>query len=81
QRFSIEIKDKSGNVSKVVLLENLSALGYTSGKIDSTKINGEDQHALAALVNPIDSKVNIYVNAITVTNISTLNLSAEFYLR
>ncbi|WP_252249398.1 DUF6143 family protein [Clostridium sp. VAP23] len=45
------------------------------------KLIGEDQHALAALVNPIGSKVNIYVNAITVTNISTLNLSAEFYLR
>lgn len=42
QRFSIEIKDKSGNTSKIVLPENLSALAYTQGKIDSTKINGED---------------------------------------
>lgn len=42
---------------------------------------GQDQHALAALVNPVTSNVNIYVNAITVTNISELNLSAEFYLK
>lgn len=42
---------------------------------------GEDQHALAALVNPITSNVNIYANAITVTNISDLNLSSEIYLK
>lgn len=42
---------------------------------------GQDQHALAALVNPITSNVNIYINAITVTNISELNLSSEFYLK
>lgn len=40
----------------------------------------EDQHALVALKNPSNSHVNIYVNAITVTNISDLNLSSEFYL-
>ncbi len=45
------------------------------------KLIGENQNILAALVNPIDSKVDLYVNAITVTNISPLNLSAEFYLR
>ncbi|GAB6169798.1 DUF6143 family protein [Clostridium carnis] len=44
-------------------------------------LTGKDQHALAALVNPINSNVNIYVNAITVTNISEINLSAEFYLK
>ncbi|SFD36631.1 DUF6143 family protein [Clostridium uliginosum] len=42
---------------------------------------GQDQHALAELVNPITSNVNIYVNAIAVTNISELNLSSEFYLK
>lgn len=44
-------------------------------------LTGENEHALAALLNPIDSNRNIYVNAITITNISDLNLSAEFYLR
>ena len=42
---------------------------------------GENQHALAALKNPVCSQVDVYVNAITVTNISGLYLSAEFYLR
>ncbi|MGL6105214.1 DUF6143 family protein [Romboutsia sp.] len=44
-------------------------------------LTGQDQHALAALVNPITSRVNIYLNAITITNISALSLSAEFYVR
>ncbi|MGL4772607.1 MAG: DUF6143 family protein [Clostridium sp.] len=43
-------------------------------------LSGQDSHALAALVNPSDSNVNIYVNAITVTNISPKNISAEIYL-
>lgn len=42
---------------------------------------GENQHALAALKNPSNSYVNVYVNAITVTNVSGLNVSSEFYLR
>lgn len=44
-------------------------------------LTGENGKALVALVNPIVSKVNIFVNAITVTNTSELNLSAEFYLK
>lgn len=44
-------------------------------------ISGSTQHALAALVNPCNSKINIFVNAITITNISPSNLSADFYLR
>jgi hypothetical protein len=44
-------------------------------------LTGENEHALAALKNPVYSKRNIYVNAMTITNISELNLSAEFYLR
>lgn len=44
-------------------------------------ISGATEHALVALVNPPNSKKNIYVNAITITNISGVNLSAEFYLR
>lgn len=44
-------------------------------------ISGGTKHALAALVNPPNSRKNIYVNAITLTNISGVNLSAEFYLR
>lgn len=42
---------------------------------------GRNGHALAALVNPIDSNVTIYVNAMTITNISALNISAEFYVK
>jgi hypothetical protein len=44
-------------------------------------LTGETEHALAALLNPIKSNRNIYVNAITITNISALNISAEFYLK
>lgn len=43
-------------------------------------LTGENQHATVALRNPSNSHVNIYVNAITVTNISELNISSEFYL-
>jgi len=43
-------------------------------------LTGENEHALAALVNPINSTKNIYVNAMTITNISEFCLSAEFYL-
>ena len=42
---------------------------------------GPDCHAIAALVNPAASNVNIYLNAVTVTNISDENLSAEIYIR
>ncbi|WMJ21937.1 DUF6143 family protein [Paludicola sp. MB14-C6] len=45
------------------------------------KLKGECQHALVALRNPSSSHVNIYVNAITVTNVSAQNISSEFYLR
>lgn len=44
-------------------------------------LTGQNQHALAALVNPSSSNVTIYMNAITVTNISDLNVSAEVYLK
>lgn len=41
----------------------------------------EDTNAIVVLSNPSKSNVNLYVNAITVTNISDSHLSAEFYLR
>lgn len=44
-------------------------------------LTGESKNAIVTLSNPCDSNVNLYVNAITVTNISEFNLSAEFYLR
>lgn len=44
-------------------------------------LTGQNGRALVALVNPINSNRNIYVNAMTITNISSLNISAEFYLR
>ena len=44
-------------------------------------LEGQSPRAIAALVNPKCSNVDIYVNAITITNISEANLSAEFYLR
>lgn len=40
-----------------------------------------DERSLATLENPYDSNVNLYINAITVTNISGLSVSAEIYLR
>ena len=47
----------------------------------TTVLPGENQLALAALKNPLRSNVNVYVNAITVTNHSELSVSAEIYLR
>jgi len=44
-------------------------------------LNGENGLALAALVNPRNSGVNIYLNAITVTNLSEQRISAEIYLK
>lgn len=44
-------------------------------------LTGQNERALAALLNPINSNKNIYVNAITITNISSLNISSEFYLK
>ena len=44
-------------------------------------ISGQSKHALAVLNNPFDSERILYVNAITITNISDKSLSAEFYLR
>lgn len=44
-------------------------------------LTGGGGRALAALVNPYDSGVNIYLNAITVTNISQLSVSAEIYVK
>lgn len=45
------------------------------------KLTGQNQQAHVALKNPSNSHVNVFVNAITVTNISALNISAEIYLR
>ena len=36
---------------------------------------------LAAHTNPYDSKVNLYVNVITITNTSESDVSTEFYVR
>lgn len=44
-------------------------------------LSGQTQKAMAALVNPINSNRTIYLNAMTITNISNANLSAEFYLK
>lgn len=48
---------------------------------ETPTLTGVDEHALALLLNPFNSKRNIYINAMTITNISNLNVSAEFYLR
>lgn len=42
QSFSIEVKDKNGNISKVILPKNLVALEYTEGKIEITPIFDEE---------------------------------------
>lgn len=44
-------------------------------------LSGESGQALVALVNPSYSNSNIYVNAMTVTNLSDNNLSVEIYVR
>lgn len=48
---------------------------------ETPTISGECKYALGVLYNPCDSKQLIYVNTITITNISDENLSAEFYMR
>lgn len=44
-------------------------------------LSGQNTHAIAALANPPHSNVNMYLNAITVTNTSSLSVSAEIYLK
>lgn len=44
-------------------------------------LTGPTSKAIVALVNPTTSNVNIYLNAITVSNVSSESLSAEIYLR
>lgn len=44
-------------------------------------LSGADSKALVALVNPSTSNVNIYLNAITVSNILGSNLSSQIYLK
>ena len=43
-------------------------------------LTGEGGRALVTLVNPRNSGVNIFLNAITVTNLSELSVSAEIYV-
>lgn len=44
------------------------------------QLNANSSTALIALVNPRCSYVNLYINAITVTNLLQDNFSAEFYI-
>lgn len=44
-------------------------------------LSGTNSNAAAALFNPPHSNVNLYLNVITVTNISSQNVSAEIYLK
>ena len=46
----------------------------------TTILSSQNQHALVALSNPSNSNVNIYLNAITITNFATTSLSAQIYL-
>lgn len=48
---------------------------------ETPTICGENKYALGILYNPCDSRRILYVNAITITNLSDKTLSAEFYLR
>ena len=72
-------KKKSTKVSIEYPLYQSEKGNYFIGQTPS--LTGETEQALAALINPIDSNRNIYINAMTITNISAFNLSAEFYLR
>ncbi|MBE5961909.1 MAG: hypothetical protein E7256_11125 [Lachnospiraceae bacterium] len=44
-------------------------------------INKETKYAAVQLRNPSDSCRTLYINAITITNLSGENIGAEFYLR
>lgn len=74
---------KDGNLNTEISIEYpLSQSQKGHYFIGQTPIlTGPDSQAIAALVNPRKSNINIYLNAITVTNISDKDLSAEIYLR
>lgn len=42
QQFTVELKDSAGNLSRVILPENLNALGYTPGEIGHTPLEDLD---------------------------------------
>ncbi len=71
--------DKNIEVSKDYPLYESEKGRYFIGQ--TPIISGQTKQALVKLKNPIKSNRNIYLNAMTITNISNSNLSAEFYLR
>lgn len=54
QCFSVEIKDKSGNISTVILPKDLVVLGYTEGELDSIEID-EGNYKFWSNATPIGS--------------------------
>ena len=75
QSFSIELKDKNGNVSKVILPKNLVTLEYTPGKIEITPIFDEEIKFWSNKTPVSEVRIPlIYFNNIDLKNINTINL-------
>lgn len=72
-------KDYKSEVSIEYPLYQSKQGNYFIGQTPVLIDNG--QHVLASLYNPVNSNVNIYVNAMTITNVSNSNLPAQFYLK
>ena len=75
QCFSIEIKDKLGNISKVVLPKNLVILEYSEGNLDSIEIQGKN-YEFWSTTTPIGS-LRLPLNKFTdidLKNVDTISL-------
>jgi hypothetical protein len=81
--MSLVLMDNKKQLQKVnVLPENVyhSYLGeYFLGQTDTISFGG-GYNAWGALVNPAGSKVNMFLNAYTITNFSNMPLTAEGWL-
>ncbi|KOA19687.1 hypothetical protein CLHOM_17760 [Clostridium homopropionicum DSM 5847] len=81
--MSLVLMDNEKQPPKVnVLSENVyhSYLGeYFLGQTDIISFGG-GYNAWGALVNPSDSKINMFLNAYTITNFSNVSLTAEGWL-
>ncbi|MEH6990562.1 DUF6143 family protein [Cytobacillus firmus] len=81
--MSLDLKDKGKHPKEVTVLpENVyhSYLGeYFLGQTDIISFGG-GYHGWGGLVNPADSKVNIFLNAYTISNYSNEPLTAEAWL-
>lgn len=78
-----KVRDKSFKIPQVVSVPNTLYQSLKGRYFVGQTIflfTGKGQNAWAALVNPKDSDVNLYVNVITISNFSSIPYTAQTWL-